>query len=110
MRRSRPYQFGIWRLIVLMTAVAAAFALAQGFSISPLGRGIAGVYFALLASWAVLRWPAVLANLAEVRQRRQAMLSSRRAMLSEVQRRREGASVDPNRAAKAPVGEEAASD
>jgi hypothetical protein len=82
----RKRQLSIQRLFVLTTALAAAFALAGGVISTPFVQIAAGLYFGLLVAWAVIRWPAVYADLKDVRQRRQALLRDRQAMADEVAR------------------------
>jgi len=88
MSRRRPYQFSVLRLLVLSTAIAVTLALAGGIRAPRSIQIGVGIYFALLITWGVMRWPAVYANLREVQRRRQAILAEREAMAAEVTRRK----------------------
>jgi hypothetical protein len=88
MTKRRAYQFSISRLLVLSAAVAGSLVLARKLAPEPVLQAILGAYFALLATWSVMRWPAVRDNLREVRKRRQELLKQRAAMVAEADQRR----------------------
>jgi hypothetical protein len=81
MSSSRPYQFSLRRLLFLSAAVAVALALARWMDASPEAQAIVGGYLTLLVIWSAMRWPAVRANLREVRERRKRILEERRRLL-----------------------------
>jgi len=88
MSRRRPYQFSVLRLLVLSTAIAVTLALAGGIRAPRSVQIGAGVYFALLITWGVMRWPAVYANLRQVQRHRQAILAERKAKAAEAMGRK----------------------
>jgi hypothetical protein len=84
----RRYQFSILRLLLLMTAIGVVFGLARSLAVTPLGQITAGVYFAVIAAWFIMRWHVVYVGLVEVRRRRHAMIRRRRALAADIEARR----------------------
>ena len=83
MADAERYQFDVRRLLLLMTVVGVSFSIGKYVAPPRLQTGT-GLYFALLSAWAVMRLPAVRANLADVRRRRREMLKNRRRLAEEV--------------------------
>jgi hypothetical protein len=79
MKRRRPYQFTLRRLLFLSTAIAIALTFASGIRGPQFFRIGLGLYLAGLITWLVMRWSVVRENWIVVRRER----------LAEIQRRRE---------------------
>lgn len=84
MGKSVRYQFTVRRLLILSTAIAIAFAVAGGFRGPMIFRLFVGVYFASLAAWVVMRWPAVRENWRRSKRLRLAAIRKERELAIEV--------------------------
>ncbi|WP_428305628.1 hypothetical protein [Lacipirellula sp.] len=84
MGKSVRYQFTMRRLLLLSTAIAVAFAVAGGFRGPLIFKVFVGVYFASLAGWVVMRWPAVRENWRESQRQRLAAIRQKRELALEV--------------------------
>lgn len=78
------YQFTVRRLLILSTTIAIAFAVAGGFRGPMIFRMVIGVYFASLATWVVMRWPAVRENWRRSKRLRLAAIRKERELAIEV--------------------------
>lgn len=86
--KCKRYRFGLIRLFVLCTVIALTLTLVRRLPILAAGQVAAGIYFSLLWTWVIMRWPAVYASLRELRARRRALLESRRQMAAEAEQAR----------------------
>jgi hypothetical protein len=84
MGKSIRYQFTVRRLLILSTVIAVAFAVAGGFRGPLIFRMFVGVYFASLAAWFVMRWPAVRENWRKSKRLRMAEIRKERELAIEV--------------------------
>src|SRR4051812_34421397 len=88
MQSKLRYQFSIRRLLAMTGAVAMALTVVRRLG-GPIYLQVGlGADFTLLVVWAFLRWPAVQANLREVRKRRLAILAKREVLAAEMAEKR----------------------
>ena len=84
MSKSVRYQFTVRRLLILSTAIAVACAVAGGMRGPMIFKVFVGVYFASLAAWVVMRWPAVRENWRRSKRLRLAAIRNERELAIEV--------------------------
>jgi predicted membrane chloride channel (bestrophin family) len=69
MKISSTFQFGIGRLLVLMTVVAGISALSVRIAGPSLFQSVVAMYFIMLAIWIVMRVPSLYDKFRELRKR-----------------------------------------
>jgi hypothetical protein len=84
MGKAVRYQFTVRRLLILSTAIAVACAVAGGLRGPLIFKAVVGVYFASLAAWFVMRWPAVRGRWRESKRQRLAAIRKERELAIEV--------------------------
>lgn len=84
MGKAVRYQFTVRRLLILSTAIAVSFGIAGGFRGPMIFRMFVGIYFASLAAWFVMRWPAVRENWRRSNRLRLAAIRKERELAIEV--------------------------
>ena len=83
MKLASPSQFGIRRVLVLMTAVAACCALVVRLNAPWIVQVSLAVYLILFAGWMVLRIPSLYSKFASLRARSREIADRRRKLKSE---------------------------
>jgi len=84
MGKAVRYQFTVRRLLILSTAIAVACAIAGGMRGPMIFKVFVGVYFASMAAWFVMRWPAVRERWRESKRLRLAAIRKERELAIEV--------------------------
>jgi hypothetical protein len=80
MAKNSHFQFGIGRLIILMSAVAVVMAITVRLDAPQVAQWVFAGYLAFFVGWAVMSGPNMYAKLAEAREQRR-MLQQRRSEL-----------------------------
>ncbi len=109
MTESVGFKFGIGRLMVLTSVVAIAMTISIRFHAPILSQGLFAIYLVSLAGWAVVRGPAVVADLREIKVKRRKIQERRLELESELRHRksvdRAKAETSAGRASGVPWGE-----
>ena len=101
MGKAVRYHFTVRRLLILSTAIAVACAVAGGLRGPMIFKVFVGVYFASLAAWFVMRWPAVRERWRESKRQRLAAIHKQRELAIEVAKQKPRIVQPPPHAAEA---------